>query len=122
MRARLGLLTTSTERERAESAAKVARWQAALVAEGLLPPDRQPDAGQFTTALYGYLSKTPSLLLGVSLADAVGEVRTQNIPGTSTEYPNWQIPLCDEQGRAVLLEQLPGIGLLRRVCAAVRGD
>ena len=122
VRARLGLLTTSTERERAESAAKVARWQAALVAEGLLPPDRQPDAGQFTTALYGYLSKTPSLLLGVSLADAVGEVRTQNIPGTSTEYPNWQIPLCDEQGRAVLLEQLPGIGLLRRVCAAVRGD
>ncbi len=49
-------------------------------------------------------------------------VRTQNIPGTSTEYPNWRIPLCDEQGRAVLLEQLPGIGLLRRVCAAVRGD
>ena len=45
VRARLGLLTTSTERERAESAAKVARWQAALVAEGLLPPDRQPDAG-----------------------------------------------------------------------------
>ena len=59
------------------------------------------------------------MLLGVSLADAVGDRRTQNIPGTSDEYPNWRIPLCDDTGRPVLLEDLPGIDLLRAVCAAV---
>jgi 4-alpha-glucanotransferase len=122
VRSRLGLLRTSEDRERAESEALLARWQAALVAEGLLEPDQQPDAAQFTVALYGYLRKTPALLLGVSLADAVGERRTQNIPGTSDEYPNWQLPLCDDGGCPVLLEHLPSIGLLREVCQVVRGD
>jgi 4-alpha-glucanotransferase len=119
VRARLGLLRTPEERERAESDAMLARWQAALVAEGLLPPDHQPDPAQYTVALYGYLRKTPALLLGVSLADAVGERRTQNIPGTTDQYPNWRIPLCDDTGRPVLLDELPGIDLLRAVCAAV---
>jgi len=118
VRAELGLLKAPLERERAETAAMLAGWQAALEADGLLAPGQQPDASQFTVALYGYLRKTPALLLGVLLADAVGDRRTQNIPGTSNEYPNWQIPLCDGQGKPVLLEELPGIRLLRDVCAA----
>ena len=122
IRSRLGLLRTSEEQERAESEELLARWQAALVAEGLLEPGQQPDAGQLTVALYGYLRKTPALMLGVSLADAVGERRTQNIPGTSDEYPNWELPLCDDGGCPVLIEQLPGNGLVREVCQAVRGD
>jgi 4-alpha-glucanotransferase len=119
VRHRLGLLKTSEDRERAESDAMLARWQAALVAEGLLPPGSQPDPAEYTVALYGYLRKTPAVLLGVSLADAVGDRRTQNIPGTSDEYPNWRIPLCDDTGRPVLLEDLPSNGLLRAVCQAV---
>jgi 4-alpha-glucanotransferase len=122
VRARLGLLKTDEDQERAESGAMLARWRAALQAEGLLPAGRSPDAAEFTVALYGYLRKTPSLLLGVSLADAVGDVRTQNIPGTSDEYPNWQIPLSDACQRAVRLEDLPSIGLLQDVCRAVRGQ
>ncbi len=118
VRAGLGLLKAPLERERAESAAMLARWQAVLEAEGLLTRDQRPDAAQFTVALYGYLRKTPALLLGVALADAVGDRRTQNIPGTSKQYPNWQIPLCDDQGKPLLLEELPGIRLLRAVCAA----
>jgi 4-alpha-glucanotransferase len=118
VRAELGLLKASQERERAEAAAMLAGWQAAARAEGLLTPGQQPDPAQFTVALYAYLRKTPALLLGVSLADAVGDRRTQNIPGTSSEYPNWQIPLCDGQGKPVLLEELPRIGLLREVCTA----
>ncbi len=120
VRARLGLLRNPEERERASSDEMLARWHAALVANHLLPPGELPDTAQFTVALYGYLHRTPALLLGVSLADAVGEVRTQNIPGTSTEYPNWQIPLCDDQGRAVLLEDLPDSMLLQQVCEAAR--
>jgi 4-alpha-glucanotransferase len=119
LRARLGLLKTSEERERSDSASMIARWRLALEHEGLLQPGAAPSPAEFTVALYGYLRKTPALLLGVSLADAVGEVRTQNIPGTSTEYPNWQIPLCDDRGCSVLLEHLPASPLLREVCAAV---
>jgi 4-alpha-glucanotransferase len=119
VRARLGLLKTSQDQERGDSEAMVARWQAALVSEGLLAPDEQPSAAEYTVALYGYLRKTPSVLLGVSLADAVGDRRTQNIPGTRDEYPNWRIPLCDDSGRPVLLEELPGVELLRAVCQAV---
>ena len=120
VRARLGLLTKPEERERAGSAEMLARWHAALVAHHLLPPGELPDTAQFTVALYGYLHRTPALLLGVSLADAVGEVRAQNIPGTSTQYPNWRIPLCDDQGRSVLLEELRDSTLLQQVCEAAR--
>jgi len=119
VRARLGLLKIPEERERGESEAMVARWQAALIAEGLLSPDQQPTPAEYTVALYGYLRKTPAVLLAVSLADAVGDRRTQNIPGTSTEYPNWRIPLCDDTGQPVLLEDLPAVDLLRAVCTAV---
>jgi 4-alpha-glucanotransferase len=119
VRARLGLLKTSEEQERGESDAMLARWRAALVNEGLLPADHEPDPAEYSVGLYGYLRKTPALLLGVSLADAVGDRRTQNIPGTRDEYPNWRIPLCDDSGRPVLLEELPDIELLRAVCAAV---
>jgi 4-alpha-glucanotransferase len=121
VRARLGVLKVPEERERASAAEMLSRWRAALVRRGLLPAGQSPGAAQFTVALYGYLSMTPALLLGVSLADAVGDVRTQNIPGTSDEYPNWRIPLCDEGGRAVLIEDLPGNALLEQVCQAVRG-
>jgi 4-alpha-glucanotransferase len=121
VRARLGVLGIPEERERASSAAMLARWQAALVAAGLLTSGQAPDAAQFTVALYGYLRKTPSLLLGVALTDAVGELRAQNVPGTSDEYPNWRIPLCDDRGRAVLLEDLRDSALLLQVCRAVRG-
>ncbi|MGH3302414.1 MAG: 4-alpha-glucanotransferase, partial [Streptosporangiaceae bacterium] len=121
IRARLGLLTNPAERERASSDELLARWQAALVASGLLPAGQLPDTGQFTVALYGYLRMTPALLLGVALTDAVGELRAQNVPGTRDEYPNWRIPLCDDRGRAVLLEDLRDSTLLRQVCRAVRG-
>jgi 4-alpha-glucanotransferase len=121
LRARLGLLKTSEDQERAESDSMLARWRAALVAEGLLAADHEPSAAEYTVALYGYLHKTPALLLGVSLADAVGDRRTQNIPGTRDEYPNWRVPLCDDSGRSVLLDELPDVDLLRAVCQAVSG-
>jgi 4-alpha-glucanotransferase len=121
VRARLGLLSQPEGRERAESVAALDSWRTALRREGLLPPGGPPPGlAEFTVALYGYLGRTPSLLTGVSLADAVGDVRTQNIPGTFAEYPNWEIPLCDEAGRSVLVEDLPDVQLLRDTVAAAR--
>jgi 4-alpha-glucanotransferase len=80
-----------------------------------------PSVAEFTVALYGFLARTPALLVGVSLADAVGDTRSQNIPGTTDEYPNWRVPLCDEAGVPVLIEDLPGHPLLLAVARAVSG-
>jgi 4-alpha-glucanotransferase len=43
------------------------------------------------------------------------------MPGTISEYPNWRVPLCDGEGRAVLLEDLPGRRDVRAVARAVGG-
>ena len=60
------------------------------------------------TALHEYLGRTPSKLLALSLADAVGDLRTQNQPGTTDEYPNWRVPLSGPDGRRLLLEDVFG--------------
>jgi 4-alpha-glucanotransferase len=126
LRARLGLLGRPEDAERAEAAAAIEAWRAALVREGLLPSAEsagpgQADPAEFTAALYGYLARTPALLIGVSLADAAGEHRPQNLPGTSTEYPNWQIPLAGPDGAPVLAEDLPSHAEVLAVAAAVTG-
>ncbi len=118
-RAMLGLLTRPVEVERGEADRLVADWLGALAGQGLIAHDRRPAPGEFTAALYGYLARTPSLLVGVSLAEAVGERRSQNMPGTTTQYPNWKVPLCGPSGSPVLLEDLPVIEVLRDVVAAV---
>jgi 4-alpha-glucanotransferase len=121
VRARLGLLKISEESERAASGLTLSRWRDALVREGLIPAGPLPGPDEFTVALYAYLARTAAVLVGVSLADAVGDRRAQNLPGTSDEYPNWRIPLCDSGGNAVLLEELPGLPLVGAVCAAAAG-
>ncbi|MGH3155951.1 MAG: 4-alpha-glucanotransferase, partial [Streptosporangiaceae bacterium] len=121
LRAGLGLLTRPEEVERAEAAALVEAWRVALVGQGLLPDGPAATADEFTTALYGYLARTPAVLLGVSLAEAVGEHRPQNLPGTNTEYPNWRIPLSGADGEPVLADDLPSHPGLRAVAAAVTG-
>jgi 4-alpha-glucanotransferase len=116
----LDLLVRSEAEERAEAAELVDDWIEALVGQGLLPPGPvRPSADEFTAALYGYLALTPTLMIGVNLAEAAGEVRSQNMPGTSTEYPNWKLPLCGPGGEPVLLEDLPFDARVRRVAEAV---
>ena len=117
----LGLLTRSEAEERAEAAQMVDDWIGALVDQGLLPAGQRPDADAFTAALYGYLARTPARLIGVNLAEAAGETRSQNMPGTSTEYPNWMLPLCGPSGEPVLLEDMPASARIRAVAAAAAG-
>jgi 4-alpha-glucanotransferase len=119
VRAGLGLLTIPEPEERERSAATVAAWSAVLAAQGLVPPAGPSSVAEFTVALYGFLARTPALLVGVSLADAVGDTRSQNIPGTTDEYPNWRVPLCGADGEPVLIEDLPGHPLVRAVARAV---
>lgn len=124
-RAALGMLTNPVEEEEARARTMVAGWCAALVKEGLLRPGQAPGPAEFTTALYGYLARTPSALVGVSLADVVGERRPQNMPGTTDEYPNWRVPLCDGEGRPLLIEDLaanPGVLAAVSAVAPVAGQ
>ena len=119
IRAELGLLTEPEAKERAAARREVDGWLAMLTSEGLLSRPTGVTAEEFTVALYGYLARTPALLIGVSLAEAVGERRPQNLPGTVNEYPNWQIPLADRDGAPVLLEDLPAHEGVRAVAGAV---
>jgi 4-alpha-glucanotransferase len=119
IRAKLGLLTQPEAEERAAAHAEMDRWLAMLAREDLLPRQARPSPEEFTAALYGYLTRTPAVLIGVSLAEAAGERRPQNMPGTVDEYPNWRIPLTGADGGPVLLDDLPAHAGVRAVAAAV---
>ena len=118
LRADLGLLTQPEAEERAAAQAEMTGWLAALAREGLLRT-AAPSPADFTAALYGFLTRTPAMLIGVSLADAAGERRPQNMPGTVDEYPNWRIPLTGADGQPVLLDDLPAHAGVRAVAQAV---
>lgn len=106
LRGRLGLLTRPIEDERAEARAGVDDWLALLRELDLLRDEAGP--AQTIEALHRFLARTPSRLVGIQLVDAVGDRRTQNQPGTFLEYPNWRVPLSDDDGHPVLLDDLPG--------------
>jgi 4-alpha-glucanotransferase len=113
LRERLGLLTRPAAEEYAELESWLREWRDLLASLGIDPTD-------MAAALVAFLARTPSRLVGVSLADAVGERRTQNQPGTVDEYPNWRVPLANSEGRPVLLDDLPSERRLRTVVDAVR--
>jgi (1->4)-alpha-D-glucan 1-alpha-D-glucosylmutase len=72
----------------------------ALVAEGLLAPERlgeflsdrgtptyTPELGD---AILSYLARSRARLMLVQLEDVVGESEQANLPGTTDEHPNWR--------------------------------
>jgi 4-alpha-glucanotransferase len=119
LREKLDLLTRPAADERRDDEAHRAAWLRLLTDLGLL----RPGAGDQETveALHRFLTWTPCRLIGVSLADAAGDRRTQNQPGTSDEYPNWRLPLADEKGRPVLLEDLVDSSRIRSLAQALSG-
>jgi 4-alpha-glucanotransferase len=104
LRARLGLLTEPVEVARRKAEQERGRMLAALRSRGLLGEDSSER--EIVEALHRWVLLTPSVLVGVSLADMVGERRAQNQPGTDQEYPNWKVPLADSSGQVVLLDDL----------------
>ncbi len=57
------------------------------------PPEGLADA------VYGFIARTPSLILLLQLEDALGELDQANVPGTVEEHPNWRrrltVPVAD---------------------------
>lgn len=129
LRSRLGLLERSEAEERAEHVATLEKMMGLLRERGLLPEGGAAVSGgdgpvgteeHTIEALHRLLAQSPSVLLGVALVDAVGERRVQNQPGTTEAlYPNWQVPLGDPDGRAVLIDDLPTNARFNSLLAAV---
>jgi 4-alpha-glucanotransferase len=104
LRERLGLLTRPLEEEVAVDEADRGAVLGLLHELGLL--GESPTERDKVEALHRFLTWTPSRLLGVALADAVGDRRAMNQPGTDKEYPNWRLPLADGVAQPVLLEDV----------------
>jgi 4-alpha-glucanotransferase len=104
VRERLGLLARPADQERAADQADRAAFLRLLEELGLLPAD--PDVEQVVEALHRMLTWTPARLVGVALADMVGDQRAVNQPGTYDEYPNWRIPLTGPDGLPVTVEDV----------------
>lgn len=76
-----------------------------LVDSGVVPSADVPDE-ELALALHRFVAGTPSRYVVAAPSDAVGDLRQPNVPGTVDEYPNWRLPVADESGRALLLEEL----------------
>jgi len=118
LRERLGLLTEPVEAVRADAWAERSEMLELLGRRGLVGAD--PSERQVIEAMHRLVLASPAVLVGVSLADAVGERRAQNQPGTDTEYPNWKVPLADSAQRLVMVEDLFDNPRLRSLVAALR--
>jgi 4-alpha-glucanotransferase len=60
--------------------------------EGLLAPGER-SVPATVAALYGFLARTPSMLVAATLEDAVEAHDRPNVPGTIDQRPNWSLPL-----------------------------
>lgn len=117
LRERLGLLTEPVQVVRRAARQERAAMLDALERRGLVGPD--PSEREVVEALHRFVLATPAVLVGVSLADAVGERRAQNQPGTDAEYPNWKVPLADGSGRPMGVEDLFDSARLRSLVATI---
>ena len=102
--------------ERADQEAQRASLCRLLEDEGLLAPgERSVEA--IVTALYGFLARTPAMLVAATLEDAVEAPDRPNVPGTVDQRPNWSLPL------PVLLDDLAADPRVRRLAGVLeRGE
>jgi 4-alpha-glucanotransferase len=79
-----------------------------LEAEGLLASGER-GVGAVVAALYGFLARTPAMLVAATLEDAVEARDRPNVPGTTDQRPNWSLPL------PLLLDDLAADPRVRRL-------
>ena len=120
LRDRLGLLTESVDEARENARRERETWLASLRQQGVLEAD-EDDPEQVTLAMHTLLTRTPSKVINATLTDAVGDPRTQNLPGTEDEYPNWRVPLSGPDGEPVYLEDLYSSDRVARMAKVLRG-
>jgi (1->4)-alpha-D-glucan 1-alpha-D-glucosylmutase len=124
--ARLSLFPDEAAREQAviQRSQDRARLLLALQHAGLLPQDATaqptsvPDATPaFVAAVYAYLARTPSWLVGVQLEDVTGQLLQVNVPGTTEDrFPNWRRKI------SVAVEDLASDERFTTVAAVLRAE
>lgn len=95
---------------------------AALREQGLEPSEgftaSQPFTAELAQALHLYLARSAATLVAVQLEDLLGMAEPVNVPGTNTEYPNWQRKVSqtieEVAARQDLAAQLAAINDARR--------
>jgi 4-alpha-glucanotransferase len=78
-----------------------------LEAEGVLAPGER-SVTAIVAALYGFLARTPAMLVAATLEDALEAPDRPNVPGT-IDQRNWSLPL------PVLLDDLAADPRVRRL-------
>ncbi|GJM19455.1 MAG: 4-alpha-glucanotransferase [Phycisphaeraceae bacterium] len=61
-----------------------------LRAHGMLAKSGTPSAPELAMGIMRYLASSEAELVLVNIEDLWGETKMQNVPGTSTEHPNWR--------------------------------
>jgi 4-alpha-glucanotransferase len=127
LRQRLGLLpdvaaaAADWHRERAGWRARLRTdgwWQPVAGAD----PDGPEEIAEQVLGWHRWLAATAAPLVAVQVADAVGDRRPVNMPGTVAEYPNWRLPVTDAAGTPVSVEKLADSADLARTAAAVAAE
>lgn len=119
LRHRLGLLTGTLEDQLAREEKTLAQWVDRLRQSGCVGED--PDLPEIVEGLYRYLTLTPCRLINVALSDAVGDLHTQNLPGTTDQYPNWRYQIAGPDGSPMFLEDVMASPAVARLADAVAG-
>ena len=91
-RADLGLLDDTTAEQGHADAAKAALLDSLIRADALNARDVH-DQRAVVLAMHRLLGMTPSRIVLASPYDVIGDLRQPNLPGTTTQYPNWRLPL-----------------------------
>jgi 4-alpha-glucanotransferase len=123
---RLGLLgeDTTLEAELERQAEEKAELRSLLVAEGVLDSEEDRPAA-LREAMHAFLARCGSLLVAAQPADAVGDLRQPNLPGTTDEYPNWRLPVAGSpegggEVRPLTIEDLMADERVTRLAALLR--
>ena len=126
LREQLHLLTGPVEEFQASATAERQAMLDRLVESELITPEIAADVDnhiqEIVEAMHKMLLYSPSVLLQAALVDGVGETRSQNQPGTSSEYRNWRVPLAGPDHKVVHTDEVFDLPRVKSLSAIMNGE